>query len=232
MVLGGKHGVSGHSRDLRTLDLGVPVGALHQPHADLPARAPGQLAKPVNDPLGPLAVALHRQSQAVPSRQRLRFAQPFGQFQRQDQPVGFLRIQAQGNIVLPGQLAQLQQTRNHLRVHPRALPGFVARMQRGQLDGHARAAPGGAGVDFPHHRDGFAIGPVVVVGHLRGARPFAENIERILHAVVQPAGAPDGGFHGLAHHELLPQDAHGAAHGGADYGLAQTADKRLQHRAA
>ena len=53
--------------DLRALDLGIPVGALDQPHHQPVAAAPREVDQPVDDERRALLIGLHDEADAVPA---------------------------------------------------------------------------------------------------------------------------------------------------------------------
>ena len=68
--LAGEHRIVGKPALLRALHLGVPVGALHQPHHQPAVEALGRLRQPVDDRGCALLVRLHGEAEAVPIAQR------------------------------------------------------------------------------------------------------------------------------------------------------------------
>ncbi len=99
MHLAREHGVTGQAVDLGALDLGVPVGALDQPHHEAPLVPAAEIDQPVDHRAGALLVALHDEAQAVPSGERGIAGQRFQDVERQVQAVRFLRVDIEADVV-------------------------------------------------------------------------------------------------------------------------------------
>ena len=90
--LAGEHGIAVEAALLRALDLGVPIGALDQPHHHPPVQAFREPVDMVDHVTGAHLIGLDREAKSVPACQR-RFAERRGDHvERQFQPVGFLGI--------------------------------------------------------------------------------------------------------------------------------------------
>ena len=121
-----EHRVVGHAELLRALDLAVPVGALHQAHADAPAQAD----KPVAHGERALLVGLHgepeREFAAVSASKRSSVSS-----RRSDSSASMVRPTPRSPRVRASELDAGQQ----LGEDPGALRLLEARMQRRELDG-------------------------------------------------------------------------------------------------
>ena len=138
--LGGVDRIVRPAADLGALDLGVPVGAFHQPHHQPPASATRQLGHLVDHRRAALLVGLDRQAESAPlGVQFRRFRQLLQQLQRERQPVGLLRIEGQVDVVLARRRDDPQDARIEFLEHPVLLRRLVARVQGRQLDRDAVA---------------------------------------------------------------------------------------------
>ena len=228
--LGGEDREAVEPHDLRALDLGVPVGALDQPHHDLAVEPRGKVIEPVERRGGALAIGLHDDAEAVPAAQR-RFRQyRLDHVERDRQAVGFFRVDVEANPGGARQLAQRAQARHHVIHHQLALGVLVARMQRRELDRDARVLADILG--FRGGRDGVdgaRIAQVIAAGVGFGTRRFAQHVVAVGVAFLFHVG---GAFHrrldGFAQHELRAHFLHRAGDGGADHRLAQPFDGAAQ----
>ena len=84
-----------------------------------------------------LLIGLDRQPKAVPARKRRIGERRRDHVERQFQPVGFLGIDGEIQIVGLRLPRQIDQPRHQLAHHARAAHRLVARMQRRQFDGNA-----------------------------------------------------------------------------------------------
>ena len=66
----GEHGIVGKPALLCALDLGIPIGALDQPHHQSATQAPRRLLEPVDHRWRALLIGLHGEPEAVPAAQR------------------------------------------------------------------------------------------------------------------------------------------------------------------
>ena len=145
---GGLRGVdreAGEPALLGALDLAVPVGALHQPHAHAPAAVARQLRHPVDHERRAAAVGLHRESEPVPAARRLIARQRRDDVQRDVEAVGLLGIDGAADAGARRAARQLQHARGQFLVDARTLQQRVARLEGGQLHRDARARVGAAG---------------------------------------------------------------------------------------
>ena len=97
--LAGEDRIAVQAVDLGALDLAVPVGALDQPHHQPVAAAPRQVDQPVDHERAALLVGLHHEADAVPAGQLRLEAQLLEQVERELQPVGFLGVDVEADVV-------------------------------------------------------------------------------------------------------------------------------------
>ena len=95
--LGGEHRKARHAHDLRAFDLGIPIGALDQPHHDLAIEPFGHRIKRVDHRTGAGAIGLHDDAEALPSRKRGLGEDGFNHLKRQRQAVGFLGVDVEAH---------------------------------------------------------------------------------------------------------------------------------------
>ncbi len=96
--LAGKHREFRKATLLRTLDLGIPIGAFDQTNAHLPAGLARQRRDPIDDKSRPPAICLYRQTQPRPAARRRVARQRLDQIERQVQTVRFLGVDRQAGI--------------------------------------------------------------------------------------------------------------------------------------
>ncbi len=83
---------------LRALDLGIPVGALDQPHHDAAVELFGERLDPVDDVAGARPVGLDDDAEAVPAGQPLIGEHGGDHVEREVEPVGFLGIDVEAHV--------------------------------------------------------------------------------------------------------------------------------------
>ena len=224
--------VAGLAAFLGALDLAVPVGALDQAHHQAAAAAAGQVHQVVQHLRAALLVGLDHKAYAVPALERRRGTQGLQQVQRQLQPVGLLGVDVHADVVLLGQLGQLQHARQQLGHHALVLRAAVARVQGRQLDGDARPLEDAAPVGGRANRvDGLLVRLQIALCIGIGGGRFAQHVVAVAKALFF-IGAAVGQRLGnvLARHELLAHQLHGAVHALADQRLAALADHARQRR--
>ena len=86
--------------ELGALDLAVPVGALDQPHHQPAPAAAAEIDQPVDREERALLVGLHDEADAVPAFELGLEAEPLQQVERDLQPVGFLGIDVEADVVV------------------------------------------------------------------------------------------------------------------------------------
>ena len=98
---------------------------------------------------------------------------------------------------------------------------FIARMQRGKLDGNAGAAMRSLGAHTADIIDGLRVRFEILLRVGGRARTFAQNIiGQAIAFFLEAMRAGHRVFNILAQHELLAQDAHRLDHRLPDHGLA------------
>ena len=151
--LAGKHRIAVEAALLRALDLGVPIGALDQPHHHPPVQARARLVDIVDHGAGALLIGLDRQTKTVPACERCVAERGRDHVERQFQPVGFLGIDGEIQVMGLGPPREIDQPRNQFPHHPLAAHCLEARMQRRELD--RDAGPVGQGPMVGGAADGF-----------------------------------------------------------------------------
>ncbi|MGY4348627.1 hypothetical protein ACVWXM_005094 [Bradyrhizobium sp. GM7.3] len=221
--LAGEHGIAVEPALLRALDLGVPIGALDQPHHQLAVVRPGERIDIVDHVAGALLIGLDREAKSVPTGKRGIGERCRNHVEGQFQPVGFLGVDGEVEIMDLGALRQVQQLRHQLGHHTVAADCLEARMQRRQLDGDA--GPIGQGMAArrladSQNRAGIGVEISPCVGG--GAGAFAEHVEGIALPLAGARPGPLQGLRdGLPQHEMISHQPHRLARGGAHGGCAQ-----------
>ena len=228
--LAGIDGIAFQAIDLGALDLGIPVGALDQPHHDAVAAAARQVDHEIDDERRALLVGLDDEADAVPAVQLGRVAERLQQVQGYLQAVGLFGVDVQAHVVATRQDRQLAHARQQFGHDAFALGARVARVQRRQLDRDARAFVDAAPrAGLADGMDGLLVRGVVALGIVGRGGGLAQHVVRIAEAA---------GFHlavvgqrlgdGLARHELLAHHPHRQVHALADQRLAALADQARQ----
>ena len=219
--LGGEHRIVGSAHDLGPLDLGVPVGALDQPHHQPPLRRPRQLGDPCDRLRSALLIGLHGQTQPRPAAQFRLVRQPVQQLQRQGQPVRLFCVHGEVDVGARRDQGQPLDARVELVPDPAFMRRLIARRQGRQLDRDAvsglRPLPPGC---LAHGGDRVGVDLFIALGVGGGAGALAQHVE-----TAQPALAvrpPQRRLDGAPDHELLAHDADGGGHGLTDDRFAQT----------
>ena len=230
--LAGKDRVAVQAVKLGALDFAVPVSTLDQSDHQPVAAAARQVDQVVDHVRAALLIGLHYETDAVPAPERRVKTQAFQQVERKLQPVGFLGVDVQADVVLARQQRELEQPRQQLAHHAVTLGPAVARVQRRQLDGYARpfvdAAPMRGLADG---MDRLLIRGEVAFGILPGNGRLAQHVIGIAKARLFERAAVGQCFrNGLPGDELLPHQLHGAVHALADQRLAALADQPGQRR--
>jgi hypothetical protein len=229
--LGGVDRIVRTAGDLRALDLGVPIGALHQADHQAALGRAGQFGQ-ASDHLGrALLIGLHGQAQALPLAQLGFAGQPLEQLQRQGQAIGLFGVHAEVDVVAGGDDRQALDAGIQLRPHAILVHRLIARRQGRQLDRDAVAGLGTARFRPVLARladgvDGVGVDALVAFGVGGGARALAQHVEAAQPAVA--VGPLEGAADVAAQHELLAHHAHGGGHGLADHGLADASSHALE----
>ena len=208
-------GVAGEPIDLGALDLAVPVGPLDETNHQPALACPSPSHQPVDDERGAFLVCLHDESEPVPAGELGVGERRIEQVERELEPVGFLGVDVQTDVVALGEPAQLQQAWQQLGEHAVGLGPVIARMQGAQFHRDAvaidHAAPGVAPAD--------GVDGVLVIGQItrgvfgRHCR-FAQHVEGVTepfllerpHAIERflDRAAGDEGFTQQAHGHVQP----------------------------
>ena len=99
--LAGEHRIAVEPAFLRALDLGVPIGALDQPHHHSAVEAASETVDVVDHVGGALLIGLDRKAKAVPAGQRWIAEGCRYHVERQFQPVRFLGIDGEIQVMRP-----------------------------------------------------------------------------------------------------------------------------------
>ena len=121
----------GQSINLSALDLAVPVGPFDQPDHDPVARTLRQIDDPVDHIRAALAIGLHHEAQPVPAEQGRIERERFENIERDLQPVGFLGIDVEADIIGARQRGQRADSGQEFAHHPVRLRAGIPGMQRG-----------------------------------------------------------------------------------------------------
>ncbi len=226
----GEDGKAVQPQHLRPLDLGVPIGALHQPHHDPPVEPGGQIMQPVDHRARAAAVSLHHHAEPIPARQRRIGQNRLDHIQRNRKPVSLFRVDVEAQTGGFRQPRQRPDPGHQLLHDPFALGHLVARMQRGKLDRNPRIRTdirtlGRRRDDADRAGIGQVIAPRIGLGPGR----FAQHV---IAVGIAPGLQLAGAFHRradiLAQHELAAHLLHRPADRGADHRLAQPLDRAAQ----
>ena len=228
--LGGVDRIARPPGHLGALDLGVPVGALHQAHHDAAATGAGEVRHAPDHLHRALLVGLDHQAQPGPVSELVLVRQPLQQFQRQHQPVRLLRVQGEVQVVARGQHRQPLHPRVEFRPDAGLLRRLVAGRQGRQLHRHAMAVLGPCAMaGLADRADRVGVEALVALGVGGRARALAQHVEGAEH-VVAPR-ALERLFDGAAEHELLAHDPHRRHDGLAHHRLAEASREALDEAA-
>ncbi len=112
--LAGEHGIVGEPAFLGALDLRVPIGALHQPYRQPAAERARGIVQPIDHRRGALLIGLNRQSEAFPAAQRLVRQHRRDHVDGELEPVGFLGVDGEIEIMTACRAGKLGQLRHQL----------------------------------------------------------------------------------------------------------------------
>ncbi len=165
---------------LRALDLGVPIGALDQPHHHFAVQVLRETIDMIDYLAGSLLVGLDRQAKAIPAGERAFRERGCDDVERQFEPIRFLGIDGEIEIVRHRPLRQVDQPRHQFSHHALMAHGLKTRMQRGKFDRDAWTAGQGTTIGGTADRlDGARVGTEIALGIISGARAFAEHVKGI-----------------------------------------------------
>ena len=229
-LFAGKDGKGRQAQNLRALHLGVPIGALDQPHHDLAVQFHRQPIQPVDHRPGAAAISLHHHPESVPTFQAFVGQHRLDHIQRQGQTVGLFGVDVETQTGGARQPCQRAHARHQFHHHPVTFGDLIARMQRREFHRYsgiaADIAVGGGASD---RGDRFGIRQMITPRVGFGARRLAQHVIGIGIALgLQILRAFHRQINGFAQHEVAAHLLHGAAHGGADHRFAQTLDRRAQ----
>ena len=169
---------------LRSLDLGVPIGALHQPHGDRHAAAlaaaSGDLQQCIHRLRRARLIGLHRETQPSPAFQLRIRRQRLEQIELKGQAFRSLGVDRKPDTRRGGAAGDLLQAIEQLATNPRMARCVVARVNGGQLHGNfeAFAQTCFARADRPlHGTDRVHSAPKIAIGVLSGARALPQHVE-------------------------------------------------------
>ena len=220
--LAGVDRVAVHAVELGALDLAVPVGPLDQADHQPVVAAAGQVDHVVDDVRAALLVGLDHEADAVPAGQRRVKAQRLQQVQRDLQPVGFLGVDVERDVVLAAEQGQLAHAGQQLGLHAIDLGTAVARVQGRELDGDAGAlVDAAAGRGLADGVDGHLVGGHVGLGVGFGGGGLAQHVVGVAEPLgLVLAGVGQRFLDGLAGDELLAHHPHAQVHALAHQRLA------------
>ncbi len=230
MHLAGVDRIAVEPVDLRTLDLAIPIRALHQPHHQPVPTAPGEVDEIVDDERTALLVSLYHEADAVPALESRVEAQGFEQVERELQPVGFFGVDIDAHVVAPRQFDQGGQAGQQFIHHPCVLGPGVAGMQRGEFDRKPWPFEDAAAVrGLADGMQGLFISGEVTLRVGLGDRRLAQHVVGVAKALFLLRTAVGQRFrNGLPGDELLAHQPHGALHALADQRFAPLADEPRQ----
>ncbi len=129
---------------LAQLDLGIPIGALDQPHEQLAAMPPRELGGPVAQRRGAFLVSLDREPETGPAagaaigEQRVVGDQRLENVEREFEPLGLLGIDGEMDIRIARLARQIAQDRDQRLDRGLAMEKVVFGIERGELDRNPR----------------------------------------------------------------------------------------------
>ncbi len=222
--LAGEYRIPGEPVDLGALDLGIPVGALHQAHHHALAAADGEVDEIVDHEGRALLVGLNDEAESCPAGQIGVEGKRLQQVERELEPFGLFGIDVQTDIVRTGKQAQCLDVGQQLVLRTIRLRPDVAWMQGGQLDRDPVAIDDPAPCRVRADRvDRALVRLVVALRIAAGQRRLAQHVEGIAIATPLRPAAPRQRFVDIAPgHELLAQQAHRQIHALADQRFAAT----------
>ena len=135
-----EHRIVAQARDLRGLDLAVPIGALDEADHELAI----MLARQIDDPVGErdraFGIGLERHPEPAPSvcEQRIVGGERLDDVERQFEPIGLLGIDREMDVGGGGLGGEFAQDRKHRGLGLGGVAPFVARVERAELDRNPR----------------------------------------------------------------------------------------------
>ncbi len=218
--------------ELRAFDFGIPIGTLYEPDHDPPAGAAGQIDDEVQHEGAALAIGLHDEAHAVPAGELGVEAELLKEIEREFQPVRFLGVDVEADIVFPGEQGERLHLGQQFAHDPHRLSTGVAGMQRRELDRDAGAlidAPSGG--SLADGVNGTLIIPVITLGIGGGGRRLAEHVVGVAEALAfELLRTLQRLLDRLAGDELFAHHPHGHVDAAPDHGLAAARDEPCQCR--
>ena len=136
--LAGEHRIIRKPALLRALDLGVPIGALDQPHHQPAVERGRGVGEPVDHCRRAFLIGLHRKPKTLPALQRRIGEHGRDHIERQLETVGLFRVDGEIEVVLFALRASANSFGTSSAITRLARHRLVARMQRGELDRNSR----------------------------------------------------------------------------------------------
>ena len=223
-LLAGEHRETVQPQHLRALHLGIPIGALHQPHHDLAIQPGGQRIKPVQHSARAASIGLHHHAEAIPAFQRAVGKHRLDHLQRQGKAVGLFGVDVEAQPGSLGKASQRADAGHQLFHHAVAFGHLVARMQRRKFHRNAGVAADVAlGGSCGNRGDRLGIAQVIAPRVGFGTGGLAQHVIAVgVTLGLQLFGALHRALDGFAQHELAAHLFHRARNGGADHGFPQT----------
>ena len=105
--LAGEDGKVVEPVDLRALDLGIPIGALDEPHHQPALRAAREIDEQIDHEGAALAIGLDDEAEAVPAGEVGIEAERLEKIERQVEPVGLLGVDVEADVVGLGEHGEM-----------------------------------------------------------------------------------------------------------------------------
>ena len=217
-----EHRIIGEAALLRAFHFGVPIGALDEPHRETAIMVSGECEDVIDHVGGAFLVGLNGEAETMPAGERGRGGKRGENIEREFEPVGFLGIDGEIQVIGPCPGGEFEAQRDELGEHAGARQWLVAWAQRRKLDRNPRPVRQGIGARRGADcRDGPGIGCEIALRILGCARPFAEHVEGIARERSRARPHALQGFADrLAEDEMRAHEPH------------RLADRRAQRRQA
>ena len=217
-----EHRIIGEAALLRAFHFGVPIGALDEPHRETAIMVSGECEDVIDHGGGAFLVGLNGEAETMPAGERGRGGKRRENIEREFEPVGFLGIDGEIQVVGACRGGEFEAAGHELGEHAGARQRLVAWAERRKLDRNPRPVRKGIGARRgADRRDGPGIGGEIALRILGRARPFAEHVEGIASERSRArAHALQGFTDRLAEDEMRAHEPH------------RLADRRAQRRQA
>ena len=166
-----EHRIVGKAALLRTLDFGIPVGALDQPHRQSAPQPACGFLDPVDQRRRALLISLHGQRESVPTAQRAVGEHRCDDIKSKLEPISLLCVHGETEAMFAGLARKLEHLRHELGENEVARDRLEAGMQGGKLDGNARTVRAIAGMRGDGV-NGMGVGAEIALGISSRARPL------------------------------------------------------------